>query len=300
MRVITLGTGAGRPTLRRASSAVVLEYTGQVILFDCGEGTQLQLMKSPLHWGALRAVFIGHLHGDHVNGLPGLLGTMSLSDRREPLVVFGPKGIREFLHIHQKFQSMLLRYPLEIREIEAAGVIYRGEGFQVETLALRHSIPCWGYLFREDRQRGRFDGAKADREGIPDGPLRGELTRGNPITLEDGRRFEPKDFIGPSRPGRTVAYCLDTKPCEQAVRLADAVDLLIYEATFGSEHQDEAHDWGHSTAADGARIAREAGAKRLILTHISQRYSETETLLEEARRIFKEVGIASDLEAFDL
>lgn len=300
MRIITLGTGAGRPTLRRSSSAVALEHQGRTFLFDCGEGTQLQLMKSPLHWGKLQAVFIGHLHGDHVNGLPGLLGTLSLSDRQDPLSVYGPKGIQDFLAVHQKYQSMSLRYSLKVHEINQAGVLHRGEDFQVETYPLTHSIPCWGYVFRENQLRGHFDGEKAEREGIPSGPLRAQLIEGKTITLKDGRKFRPDEFLGPPRPGRSVAYCLDTKPCEEAVKMAKGVDLLIYEATFCEEHGTEAHDWGHSTAADGARIASQAGVKRLILTHISQRYSDPGILLEQARLIFSEVNIANDLDIFTL
>jgi ribonuclease Z len=195
---------------------------------------------------------------------------------------------------------MNLRYPLNICEIYEAGVIHRGEDFQVETRPLSHSIPCWGYVFRENQLRGHFDGKKAEREGIPSGPLRAQLIAGEIITLEDGRKFQPEDFLGPPRPGRSVAYCLDTKPCEAAVRLAAGVDLLIYEATFGHEHETEAHDWGHSTAEDGAKIAKQAGVKRLVLTHISQRYSDVEGLLNEAREIFPEVSIATDLDIFNL
>jgi ribonuclease Z len=155
-------------------------------------------------------------------------------------------------------------------------------------------------VFRENQLRGHFDGEKAEREGIPSGPLRAQLIEGKTITLPNGKKIRPEAFVGPPRPGRTVAYCLDTKPCKEAVKLAQGVDLLIYEATFGHEHETEAHDWGHSTAADGAKIAKEAGVKRLILTHISQRYNETGGLLEEARVIFPEVSIANDLDIFYL
>jgi ribonuclease Z len=175
---------------------------------------------------------------------------------------------------------MSLRYPLKVVEVHGAGIIHRGEDFQVETRSLTHSIPCWGYVFRENQLRGHFDGEKAEREGIPSGPLRAQLIEGKTITLPNGKKIRPEAFVGPPRPGRTVAYCL--------------------EATFGHEHETEAHDWGHSTAADGAKIAKEAGVKRLILTHISQRYNETGGLLEEARVIFPEVSIANDLDIFYL
>jgi len=300
MRIITLGTGAGRPTLKRSSSAVGLEYEGETFLFDCGEGTQLQLMKTPFKWGKLKAVFIGHLHGDHVNGLPGLLGTLSLSDREAGLQVFGPTGIRRFLNVFMECQGMGLRYPLEVIEIKKPGVIFRGKKYQVESHPLSHSIECWGYRFCENERPGHFDGEKAEREGVPRGPVRTQLIAGEKVTLEDGRVLNPEDFVGPSRPGRTAAYCLDTRPCDGALKLAQGTDLFIYEATFEEKSKEEANDWGHSTAADGARIAKEAGAGHLILTHISQRYLDTSVLLSEAQAIFPRVSIAKDLDIFEI
>lgn len=178
MRIITLGTGAGRPTLKRAASAVGLEYEGKTFLFDCGEGTQLQLMKSPFHWGKMSAVFISHLHGDHVNGLPGLLGTLSLSDRAEELSVFGPKGLKKILDAYRDCNTMNLRYPLKIHEIKKPGVLWSEEMFQVVAAPLDHVIPNWGYRFEESTRPGTFDAAKAAALGLPDGPIRARLVRG--------------------------------------------------------------------------------------------------------------------------
>lgn len=300
MRVITLGTGAGRPTLQRNASATALEYEGDTFLFDCGEGTQLQLMKTAFHWGKIRAVFIGHLHGDHVNGLPGLLGSLSLSDREAPMQVFGPKGIRKFLNNFFKCQATQLRFPMEVVEISTSGVLWDAENYTVEAHPLEHTLKCWGYVFREKDRPGEFDAAAAEKRGVPVGPVRGQLVKGETVKLEDGTVLRPEDFVGPPRPGRSVAYCLDTRPCRGAVALAEGVDLLIHEATFGAEFQQEAHDWGHSTAADAARTAREAGARQLILTHISQRYPDASILLKEAREIFPNVRLASDLEVFSI
>lgn len=300
MRIITLGTGAGRPTLRRASSAAGLEFLGNTFLFDCGEGTQLQLMKSSFKWGKVAAIFISHLHGDHVNGLPGLLGTLSLSDRQEKLRVFGPKGLKSFLKVFQKHQHMNLRYPLEVVEIRTPGILWETDTYRIETHPLEHTVKCWGYVFREKDLPGHFDEEKAEQIGIPSGPLRGRLVKGEAITMEDGRTFHPQDFLGPTRPGRAVAYCLDTRPCPTARRLAQGVDLLLYEATFVQDHQQDAHEWGHSTAADGARLAREAEVRNLVLTHISQRYQNDDVLWEEAQAIFPNAAIANDLDVFEV
>ena len=296
MRIITLGTGAGRPTLRRGSSATAMEFEGEVFLFDCGEGTQIQLMKSAVHWGRVSRIFISHLHGDHVNGLPGLLGTLSLSDRHEALTVYGPKGLKELIEVHREQQDMTLRFELTLREIETPGLLVENEAYRILTRPLNHVLPCWGYRFEERDRPGRFDVAKAEAEGIPSGPFRAALVRGESVTLPDGRSFESKDFVGPTRSGRVFVHCLDTQPCEEAVELSRGATLLLYEATFSDEVSSDAHRFGHSTAADGARIAKEAGAQNLLLTHISQRYGDSQGLLDEAQAIFPQVKIASDLE----
>ncbi len=300
MRIITLGTGAGRPTLKRGSSATGLEYQGDTFLFDCGEGTQIQLMKTPFHWGKLTAIFISHLHGDHVNGLPGLLGTLSLSDRKEALKVFGPVGIKKLLQAHRECQSLGLRFELEVQEIETGQTLLETEQYLVKTLPLDHVVPCWGYVFEEKPVPGRFDALKADQAGVPPGPLRGQLVLGQDVSLPDGREFYSKDFVGPSRPGRSFVHCLDTQPCEAAVELARGADLLLYEATFCESGGEPAHDWGHSTARDAAQVALAAGVGELVMTHISQRYGDPQVLLAEAQEIFPRVRVASDLDVFEI
>lgn len=298
MRVITLGTGAGRPTLKRSASATGLEFEGETFLFDCGEGTQIQLMKSPFKWGKMTAIFIGHLHGDHVNGLPGLLGTLSLSGREDPLKVFGPVGIKNLLETHRDCQSMGLQYELEVVEITETGCLLKGKNYEVHTMPLSHVIPCWGYVFREQVRPGRFNQEKAEKEGIPFGPYRAQLVQGRSVKLSDGREFHAKDFIGPPRPGRSFAHCLDTRRSPEAIALAKGVDLLLYESTFSAADNMDARDWGHSTAADAALVAKEAGVDTLVLTHISQRYPSPKILLEEAQAIFPKTHIASDLQVF--
>ncbi|HEX5033195.1 MAG TPA: ribonuclease Z, partial [bacterium] len=282
------------------ASATALEYEGEVLLFDCGEGTQLQLMRSPLHWGRLSTIFIGHLHGDHLYGLPGLLGTMSLSEREDPLKLFGPVGLKAYLQTLQETQSLWLRFPVELTEIESAGRILETPDYEIFTAPLKHVIPCWGFRFSEKPRPGHFDEAKAEALGIPAGPLRGDLVQGRSIQLPGGRRIQPEEVVGPRRPGRQFAYCLDTQPCETVIELAAGVDCLVHEATFGQDLQSEATRWGHSTAADAARMAQEAGAKNLVLTHLSSRYMRTEVLLEEAQSSFQNSHIAEDLWSLDL
>ena len=300
MRVLTLGTGAGRPTLQRHTSATALEFEGETFLFDCGEATQLQLIRSPLKWGKMTAIFIGHLHGDHLYGLPGLLGTMSLAERQEPLKVYGPLGLKEYLRVHQESRSLWINYPLEVIEIQAPGLILESERYEVHSAPLSHLIPCWGFAFREKPRPGVFDEEKARQLGIPEGPERMDLVRGRSVRLDDGRWISPEGLVGPSRPGRSFAHCLDTRPCPEVIELAHGVDLLLHEATFSKEYQEEAHQWGHSCAADAGLVAREAAVGRLVLTHISQRYTQTQTLLEEARSQFSNTEIAEDLRIFSI
>jgi ribonuclease Z len=295
MRVITLGTGAGRPTLQRFTSATALEHEGEVLLFDCGEGAQIQLMRSPLHWGRLSTIFIGHLHGDHLYGLPGLLGTMSLAERQAPLKLFGPVGLKAYLQTLQAVQSLWVRFPMEVVEIEAAGRILETKSYEVFTAPLKHVIPCWGFRFLEKPRPGLFNEKKAVELGIPPGPLRGDLVRGKSVHLADGREIQPEELVGPPRPGLSFAYCLDTQPCDSVLELAQGVDCLVHEATFAKDLQAEAKQWGHSTAGDAASMAKEAGAKKLVLTHLSSRYMGSDVLLQEAKENFENSLLAEDL-----
>ncbi len=295
MRIITLGTSAGRPTPERSASCVALEFDGESFLFDCGEGTQLKIIHSPLRWGNLKAIFITHLHGDHINGLPGLLGTLSSTEREAPLKIFGPRGIRQYIAILKELRTMWIGFPLEITEVNAPGVILDSGKYQVETAKLDHIIECWGYVFREKDRPGHFDEQKAKKMNVPFGPIRADLVAGKNIILGDGTVIRPEELIGPKRPGRSVAYCLDTKPCEGDLILAKEVDLLIHEATFDDTLRKEIETWGHSTAAQAAEVATQSKVKQLLLTHISPRYPNAKILLQEARNLFKNSEIAFDL-----
>jgi ribonuclease Z len=289
IRVVFLGTGAGSPSRERnvASCAVVLD--GRVLLFDCGEGTQHQLLRSSIRTGRIEAIFITHLHGDHLYGLPGLLATLSLNGRTEPLTVCGPAGLDEYLTA--VFTASRFRPPYRLQIV--APEIYQGVGYRVITAPLEHTMPSFGFCVIEDDRAGEFDVARARDLAVPAGPLFGRLQRGEDIVL-DGRVIHSAEVVGAARPGRRVAYCTDTRPCAAAIELARGADVLIHEATYGSDLATEARERGHSTAEEAARVAEEAGARLLLLTHFSARYEDTRVLLDEARRVFPQTDSASD------
>lgn len=298
-RVVILGSGASLPTLQRHPAAVAVQYEGDVHLLDCGEGTQLQWRRTPLRFGRLRSIAISHLHGDHVNGLIGLLQTLSLGDRSDPLTLFGPPGLGDYLDAIQRYQGVRFGYPVSVEE-SRGGVLYRGDGYHLECAPLDHGPPTLGYACVEEMRPGRFDLEAARQLGVPEGPDFGRLQRGETVSLADGSVVEPAQVLGEPRQGRRVAYCVDTRPCAGAVGLASGATLFVCDATFGAELEREAAARGHSTAAQAAAMALEAGAERLLLTHISARYHDPRPLLREARDIFPGTEIASDLMEIDL
>jgi ribonuclease Z len=301
MRVIPLGTSSGKPTLRRNVSALALVRESEWLLFDCGEGTQMQVSRARINPNRLSAIFITHLHGDHFNGLSGLLSTMGLDRREKGLALMGPRGIREYLDTLARLKILYVNYPLMLRELGAAdlsdgpGLVYEAERYTVSARPLDHRVFALGYRVEERPRPGRFNLERARALGVPEGPLFGRLQTGEDVRLADGRVIHPSDVLGPPRPGKAVAYCTDTRPCAAAVELARGVDLLVHEATFTEELADEAREFGHSTAAQAATIAREAGARRLLITHFSSRYPDATPLLEEARAIFPDTMLAEDL-----
>lgn len=295
LRVVVLGSGASLPTLQRRPPAVAVQREGEVFLFDCGEGTQLQWRRSGLRFGKLTTICISHLHGDHLNGLVGFLQTLSLSDRTEPLKLFGPRGLSGYLRAIRRTMGMRLAYPLEVQEC-VPGRLSRGDGYELICDALDHGPPCYGFALVEDPRPGRFDVEAAERLGVPEGPLYGKLQSGEPVETPDGVTVRPEQVLGPPRAGKRVAYCVDTRPCDGAVALARDADLFICESTFGRELRDEASSRGHCTAEEAAEMAREAGAEELLLIHISARYHDPRPLLKEAGRIFDgRVRVAKDL-----
>lgn len=304
MKIVLLGTSSAVPTLTRGLSATALVRDGDVFLFDCGEGTQLQLMRSSVKRSRIHSIFIGHLHGDHLYGIAGLLSTLHLDGRELPLNVFGPEGLRVFLNAAFRTSDIQFTFPLTVREFPRG---YRGrvldeDEFYVEALPLDHSIFCLGWRFQEKNKPGIFNLERAQELGIPRGPLYGKLQHGEKVTLDDGRIVTPDMVLGPPRQGKSVVYCLDTQFSERSIQLADKCTALIHETTFGPDAIDMARERKHSTMEDAARVAKEAGAANLIATHFSSRYDgrQIAQIRDEAKEVFEKITLGRDLLEIDL
>jgi ribonuclease Z len=302
MRVIPLGTSSGKPTLRRNVSALAAAREGEWLLFDCGEGTQTQIIRAGLNPSRLAAIFITHLHGDHFNGLPGFLSTMGMDRRERELTLVAPTGIGEYLDTLERLKILFINYPLRLREFEKDELpantlmqVYETAEYTVSTCPLDHRIFALGYRVDEKPKPGRFNLERARELGVPVGPLFRRLQAGEEVQLANGNLVHPSEVLGPQRLGKSLAYCLDTRPCEASKELARGVDLLIHEATYTQELVEEAKHYGHSTAAQAATVAQEAQAKRLLLTHFSTRYPDVTALLDEAQAIFPATETAQDL-----
>ncbi len=293
LSVTFLGTGAACPTIERNVASLAIQREGETLIFDCGEGTQRQMMRYGVGF-SFREIFFTHYHSDHILGITGLIRTMGLLDRTAPLTLYGPRGASRVLGGLLTVGIERSKFPVEIVEIRAGDRLSR-HAYDIVVFETEHRTDTIGFALAEHARPGRFDVARARDLGIPEGPLWGQLHKGNPVTLPDGRTIESAQLVGPSRPGRTVVYSGDTRPVPQVVEAARGADLLVHEATFGEEERVRAVETGHSTASDAARVARDAGVRRLVLTHNSARYSrEAPELAEEARAIFPEVTVARD------
>ena len=288
-----LGTGAACPSVDRNVSALALSREGETLLLDCGEGTQRQMMRYGVGF-SFREIFFTHYHADHMLGLTGLLRTMGLQDRAAPVTLYGPAGAARILGAALALGVERSRFPVEIVEVKAGDRLPRAE-YDMLAFATDHRADTIGWAMVEHQRLGRFDPERARAMGIPEGPLWGRIHKGEPVTLESGRVVTPAELVGPTRPGRTVVYSGDTRPTLAVIEAARGADLLIHEATFGTEEQARADETGHSTAAQAARVAEQAGVRRLVLTHISPRYSrDAPELRAEARAVFSDVTIARD------
>lgn len=283
LRVMFLGTSSARPTVSRNTSALAVQREGELYLFDCGEGTQRQMMKFGVGF-AVRAIYLTHMHADHYLGTVGLLRTMSLQGHQADVRIHTPPGGATLLKQVMGLELEELSFPLEIADLVPPACT-RHDAYTVLAFPVDHPGGANGYALREDARPGRFYPEKARELGVPEGPLFGRLQRGEPVTLEDGRTVNPEDVMGPPRPGRTLVYTGDTRPCEATLEVATGSDLLIHEATFSEEERDRAARTGHTTARQAGELAKRAGVRRLALTHFSARYSERAWMLErEARR----------------
>ncbi len=288
-----LGTGAATPTVDRNVAGLAVQREGETILFDCGEGNQRQMMRYGVGF-SFTEIFFTHYHADHILGVTGLLRTMGLQDRTGPVILYGPKGAQRVLGAAIALGVERNKFPVEIREVRPGDRLERAQ-YDIVVFETDHRPDTVGFALAEHTRLGRFNPDRAREMGIPEGPLWGRLHKGETIVLEDGRTVAPADLVGAPRRGRTLVYSGDTRPSLTVVEAARGADLLIHEATFGSDELERAKETGHSTAAEAARVAVEAGARRLVLTHISPRYTrDAPELLAEARAIFPETVVARD------
>ncbi len=292
IRITFLGTAAARPTVGRNVSGLSVQREGDLMLFDCGEGTQRQMMRYGTGFG-LRAIFITHLHADHFLGIIGLVRTMALQGREEALAVYGPPGARSILENAVHLGVERIPFPVSFEET-ASGEPIPFQDYDVVPFAVRHGTSAVGYALREHPRLGRFDVERARALGIPEGRLFGMLHRGEPVEV-GGRLIHPNEVVGEPRSGRLVVYTGDTRPTPETVEVAAGADVLIHEATFLEEEAERAYETFHSTARGAALVARDAGVGQLLLTHISARYSDDPgPLAEEARSVFSASRVAQD------
>ncbi len=287
-----LGTGGSWPSVQRNVSAVAVKRGGEIILFDCGEGTQRQIQKSKLSYMQISKVFITHYHGDHFLGLPGFIQTLQLNDRQEALHIYGPKGTEEIvdtiIHLgYFKPDYEIIAYDLK------PGDALKFEGYEIKCIAACHNVPTLAYCLEEDKRPGKFNKKKALELGVPEGPLFRKLQQGQSVEV-NSKIITPDMVLGPPRPGRKITISGDTKPCRRLIEFAKNSDVLIHDATFDSSLEDKANEYGHSTARQAAEIAKEANVEKLFLTHISPRYRDAKILEEEAREIFPNSFVAED------
>ena len=304
MNITFLGTSSGVPTLKRnvSSLALKLSQSAEVWLFDCGEGTQHQIMKSNIKSSHIKKIFITHMHGDHIYGLPGLLATLGLSGNSDGIEIYGPSELKSFVISALKSSYCKLSFPLRFINVEEYSeqkkLLFESDKLEVNCTILKHRLPAYGYRVSEKDKPGIFNIKKAESLKIPPGPIYSKLQTGQTIIL-DGRTFNGKEFVGPPRKGKSFVYCTDTVFSESAVKLSKDADLLVHESTFSQQDEKMAYEKLHSTTIMAAKTALLSNAKKLIITHLSPRYNQKSSikpsdLLKEARDIFPNTHLAKD------
>ena len=285
LRVTFLGTSAAAPTLHRNVSGIAVKADADLLLFDCGEGSQRQMIRYGTGF-SVSAVFFTHFHADHYLGIIGFLRTLGMGGREQPLTLYGPLSARKVLDTAIHLGVERLAFPVDIQELKAGEEVKRG-GYLVRAVRVDHRVNALGYVLQEDTRPGRFDLNVAKALGVPPGPAYGKLQKGESITLEDGRVVEPSQVLGPSRRGRKLVISGDTRPCAAMIEAAKGADVLIHEATFSDEEQERALETRHSTAREAGKVAAEAQVKRLVLTHFSSRHDvDPEPLVAQAKEAF--------------
>ncbi len=289
VRIVALGTAGSAPSKERNLPAFALVYDGEVLLFDCGEGTQLQMLKYGINAYRTKAVFITHIHGDHVIGLAGLLRTLAINNRKDPLDIFVPKGYESVIEKLRTFDNAKIDYKINVHGI-GNGVAYRGRGFTVSSFPLKHSIETKGYVFEED-ERLKFDKELCKKLGIK-GTMFKELSEKGSV-VANGKRISISK-VAKKVYGKKIVYASDTRPVEATVKAANNADILIHESSYADGEKELAAERKHSTASEAAAVAKKAKAKRLLLTHISARYKDVKELQNESKKTFRNTEIAND------
>lgn len=305
MELLFLGTGSGVPAKHRNVSSIalkLLEERNSIWMFDCGEATQHQILHTTLKPRKVEKIFITHMHGDHIFGLPGFLSSRAFQGGDTPVTIYGPTGIKRFVLTSLRLSGTYIKYPLKFHEFDEDGVVFKDDQFTVEAKKLQHGVPSFGYRIKEKDHEGMLLADQLREAGVPFGPLFGKLKNGETVTLEDGRTIKGKDYIGPSQKGRIVTILGDTVKHKKSVELAQDADILVHESTFYKADATLAKEYNHSTNVDAAETAKEAQAKKLLLTHISARYlhAEIRQMEKEAREIFPETYVMNDLKEVDI
>ena len=293
MKLVFLGTSAAQPTEKRGLSCICLEKEGEILMFDAGESAQISYMKSGLGWNKKMKLFVTHLHGDHCVGILGLLQTMSMQNRTEPLEIFGPKGIDEFLAANIKILNFGLPFSILITIVDE-GTIYENNKFLIHAAKANHSITAFSYLFEEKDKPGRFNVEKAKELGIPEGELWNKLQNGIDV-INNGKKIKPEQVLGKKRSGKKIGISGDTMPTKELEEFFNECDYLVFDSTFLDEEKQKAQDTCHSTAKQAAELAKKANVKNLILTHFSARYKDEIGHKTEAEQIHNSVITAKDL-----
>ena len=292
MELIFLGTGGAHPTLERSTTCICLVKDGEVLMFDAGEGAQIPYLKSGLGWNKKMKIFVTHLHGDHCIGILGFLQTMTLQNRTEPIEIYGPEGIEEFIAANTKVMSFGLSFPVLITSVNEGLVVNEGK-YEVRACEAKHSVPTFSFVFQEKEKPGTFYPEKATALGVPKGELWHKLQQGEEVVIEN-KSIKPSEVMGPNVSGKKIGISGDTRPIKKLEVFFKNCDYLVFDSTFSDELKQKAIESCHSTAKEAATFAKNAGVKNLILTHFSARYKNENVLLEEAKAIHDSVIAAND------
>ncbi|MCL2550121.1 MAG: ribonuclease Z [Methanimicrococcus sp.] len=304
LKITFLGTGGALPSKDRNPAAIMVNREGDLLLFDCGEGAQRQMMCAKTGLMKISAIFLTHYHGDHILGLPGLLQTMGFYDREEKLEIYGPDGLFEIMDAFEKLGTHKLKYPIALKILAPGDVVHRSgqrSGYTIKAVRADHDRPALGFVLEEEKRPGRFNREKAVELGVSPGPDFSKLQRGGNITLADGTVVYSKDVVGPLRPGRKISYSGDTRETDVFFYESEGADLVIHEATFTSDMAEEAYEYGHSTAKGAAKMAKKYNIRKLVLTHLSPRLAdEEESVYEDAASEFENIVVAEDFMEIDV